>query len=121
MSGRGVKKEVPGGVRAGCAGLLEGHPYTGPMIHKRLGQESQTERQQAKVLGKLRRTAKILRIMQDSSEDLKGEYITKAMQARASLWSAIMNVFGFIMSAASIISALAKPTWWLLLPILVAS
>lgn len=59
--------------------------------------------------------------MSTDREDLIGDYISKAAQARASKWSAIGNVFGFIISAASIVSALSKPVWWLLLPILVAS
>jgi hypothetical protein len=59
--------------------------------------------------------------MNSGRDNLIGENITKAMQARTSMWMAIGNVFGFIISAASIVSALSKPVWWLLLPILVAS
>jgi hypothetical protein len=59
--------------------------------------------------------------MKTERDNLIGEYITKSVQARASMWSAMSNVFGFIISAASIVSALSKPVWWLLLPILLAS
>jgi hypothetical protein len=59
--------------------------------------------------------------MNTERDNLIGEYITKAMQARASKWLAMGNVFGFIISAASIVSALSKPVGWLILLILVAS
>lgn len=59
--------------------------------------------------------------MSDPSQDLIGGYVGKAGAARSAMWSAMGNVFGFIISAASIISALSKPVWWLLLPILFLS
>ena len=37
------------------------------------------------------------------------------------MWSAIGTVFGLIIAAESIVSALSQPVWWLLLPILLAS
>jgi hypothetical protein len=60
--------------------------------------------------------------MSDPSDDWLSDYFTKAGQARDSMWSAIANVFGFIISAASIVAAISKsPTPWLLLPLMVAS
>ena len=53
--------------------------------------------------------------------DLRSEYITKAAQARVAMWSAVGNVFGFIIAAESIVSAVSVPVWWLLLPILGSS
>lgn len=57
--------------------------------------------------------------MNDLSADWISEYRTKAVQARTSMWSAMGNIFGLIISATSIVSAFSKPVvWWLLLLIM---
>jgi hypothetical protein len=59
--------------------------------------------------------------MSTTFDGLFGEYVSKAAQARTAKWSAIGNVFGFLIGVTSIMGTVAKPVWWLLMPILLLS
>ena len=49
--------------------------------------------------------------MSNSDDSLLSTYLEKGRQSQMAMWSAIGNVFGFIVSAASVIAAVRKGVW----------